>query len=54
MSELWTWVGNCVPATWGVEGFIRISNAASLADVSREIYCPHGSSPRPTWCWHMP
>ena len=37
MSELWTWVGNCVPATWGVEGFIRInSNAASLADVSRE------------------
>ena len=37
MSGLWTWVGNCVPATWGVEGFIRInSNAASLADVSRE------------------
>lgn len=35
MSPLWTWVGNCVPAVWGVEGFIRInSNAASLAEVS--------------------
>ena len=34
MSTLWTWAGNCVPAVWGVEGFIRInSNAASLAEV---------------------
>lgn len=35
MSPLWTLVGDAVPATWGVEGFIRInSNAASLADNS--------------------
>jgi ABC-2 type transport system permease protein len=26
------WIGNCIPATWGVEGFIRInSNGATLA-----------------------
>lgn len=37
MSPLWTWVGNAVPAVWGVEGFIRInSNAASLAEVGRD------------------
>lgn len=36
MSDFWTWVGNLVPATWGVEGFIRInSNAGSLAEQSR-------------------
>lgn len=35
MSPFWTWVGNCVPAVWGVEGFIRInSNAATLGEVS--------------------
>lgn len=35
MSPLWTWVGNLVPATWGVEGFIRInSNAATLSEQS--------------------
>jgi len=34
MNWLWTWLGNCVPATWGVEGFIRInSNAATLTEV---------------------
>lgn len=34
MSALWRWAGNLVPATWGVEGFIRInSNAATLAEV---------------------
>lgn len=39
MSPLWTWVGNLVPAVWGVEGFIRInSNAASLAEVSRDFH----------------
>ena len=33
MNGFWTWVGNLVPATWGVEGFIRInSNAATLAE----------------------
>ena len=37
MNTLWTWVGNCVPAVWGVEGFIRInSNAASLSEVGRD------------------
>lgn len=37
MGPLWTWVGNAVPAVWGVEGFIRInSNAASLAEVGRD------------------
>lgn len=31
MSKLWLWIGNCIPATWGVEGFIRInSNGATL------------------------
>ncbi len=35
MGPLWTWIGNCVPAVWGVEGFIRInSNAASLSEAS--------------------
>lgn len=37
MSTLWTWAGNCVPAVWGVEGFIRInSNAAALSEVAHE------------------
>jgi len=36
MNEFWTWVGNLIPATWGVEGFVRInSNAATLADSAR-------------------
>lgn len=36
MNEFWTWFSNLVPATWGVEGFIRInSNAATLAESSR-------------------
>lgn len=36
MSPVWYWLGNFVPATWGVEGFIRInSNAATLAESSR-------------------
>lgn len=39
MSPLWTWVGNAIPAVWGVEGFIRInSNAASLTEV-RTAFC---------------
>lgn len=37
MSPLWTWLGNCVPGVWGVEGFIRInSNAAALSEVGRD------------------
>ncbi len=35
MSRLWLWLGDCVPAVWGVEGFIRInSNAATLPEVA--------------------
>lgn len=31
MSPFWTLVGDLIPATWGVEGFIRLnSNNASL------------------------
>lgn len=33
MNRLWTLAGDLVPATWGIEGFIRInSNAATLAE----------------------
>lgn len=36
ISPLWTAVGNLIPATWGIEGFIRInSNGASLAQEAR-------------------
>lgn len=32
MSGFWKLVGDCIPATWGVEGFIRLnSNGAALA-----------------------
>ncbi len=35
MHPLWQWIGNCIPAVWGVEGFIRInSNGATLAQNS--------------------
>lgn len=35
MSPLWHTLGDLVPATWGVEGFIRINtNGASLSQVS--------------------
>lgn len=35
-NPFWTMVSDLVPATWGIEGFIRInSNAATLPDVSR-------------------
>lgn len=26
MNDLWIWIGNCIPATWGVEGFIRMNS----------------------------
>lgn len=26
MPEFWQWMGDIIPATWGVEGFIRINN----------------------------
>lgn len=36
MDGFWTWLGNLVPATWGIEGFIRInSNAATLSESAR-------------------
>lgn len=35
MSPLWKIVGDCVPATWGVEGFIQINcNGGSLAQAA--------------------
>lgn len=35
MTPFWHFLGSCIPATWGVEGFIRMStNGASLAQVS--------------------
>ncbi len=34
MSEVWRCLSDCVPATWGVEGFIRMNtNGATLAQV---------------------
>ncbi len=31
MNSFWTWIGDAVPATWGVEGFIRMnSNGGEL------------------------
>ncbi|MBQ9077132.1 MAG: ABC transporter permease [Muribaculaceae bacterium] len=31
MSPLWLWVGDAIPSTWGIEGFVRInSNGAAL------------------------
>lgn len=33
MPRIWYWIGNLIPSTWGVEGFIRInSNSASIAE----------------------
>lgn len=35
MSPLWHSIGNCIPATWGVEGFVRINtNSATLGENS--------------------
>ena len=37
MAPFWKFVSNCIPATWGVEGFIRMNtNGASLAQVSHD------------------
>lgn len=36
MNGFFTWFGNMIPSTWGVEGFIRInSNGATLAENTR-------------------
>ncbi|MDE6791692.1 MAG: ABC transporter permease [Muribaculaceae bacterium] len=38
MSPFWTFVSDAVPATWGVEGFIRMnSNGASLAQEAHDF-----------------
>ena len=35
MNGFWTWLGNLVPATWGVEGFIRINaNGSTLGETT--------------------
>lgn len=35
MGRLWYWLGNFIPATWGIEGFVRINaNSATIADNS--------------------
>lgn len=35
MSPFWHFLSDCIPATWGVEGFIRMNtNGASLSQVS--------------------
>lgn len=37
MSPFWKSIGSCIPATWGVEGFIRMNtNGASLAQVCND------------------
>lgn len=36
MNDLWVWIGDLVPATWGVEGFVRMnSNGSPLWEQSR-------------------
>lgn len=29
MNDLWIWIGDAIPATWGVEGFIRMNSNGS-------------------------
>lgn len=29
MNDLWLWIGDAIPATWGVEGFIRMNSNGS-------------------------
>ncbi|MDE6439348.1 MAG: ABC transporter permease [Muribaculaceae bacterium] len=39
MQPFWQWVGDIVPATWGINGFIRInSNGATLAQQARDYH----------------
>lgn len=34
MPEVWKWLGDIIPATWGVEGFVKIStNGATISQV---------------------
>lgn len=44
MPEFWQIIGDYIPATWGVEGFIRINtNNATLAESARPYY----------WLWGL-
>lgn len=44
MNGFFTWLGNLVPVTWGVEGFIRInSNGATLAENTTPFF----------WLWGL-
>ena len=37
MPGFWKAISDCIPATWGMEGFIRMNtNGATLAQVSRD------------------
>lgn len=39
MAPFWRLLGDCIPATWGVEGFIRMNtNGASLSQVSTDYH----------------
>ncbi len=29
MNSLWIWIGNAIPATWGIEGFVRMNSNGS-------------------------
>lgn len=38
MAPVWRWIGDLIPAVWGVEGFISInSNGATLAEVGPDF-----------------
>lgn len=39
MSPFWTFISDCVPATWGVEGFVRLNtNGATFAEETQPYH----------------
>ena len=38
MNQLWLWLGNLVPATWGVNGFVAINNNGSTLALQQTNY----------------
>lgn len=38
MNDLWRWVSNCIPATWGIEGFIRINSTGATLEQNSHPY----------------
>lgn len=38
MNDLWQWLGNCIPATWGIEGFIRINSTGATLEQNSKPY----------------